>query len=130
MPSGGGWNAAATRLSRGELRTRCGGLGGAASEGSINTRRVLTAGDGTLNILEHVLQGRPEERDGNDDNDSDERDHDAVFDGSGALFFFAKANHKVCVERKHGELLSEYGWLVLHQHNHEASNRLLHSHAI
>jgi hypothetical protein len=34
------------------------------------------------------------------------------------------------VERKHGELLSEYGWLVLHQHNHEASNRLLHSHAI
>jgi hypothetical protein len=47
---------------------------------------------------ERVLQRPTKERDGDDDDDRYERDHDAVFNGSGAALLAAKTGRDVIEE--------------------------------
>lgn len=83
----------------------------------------LGGGGGELGVdrLEEAVKSAAQGADSDDNDNCDEANHDAVFDGGGTLFA-AEAALKVEAEgvngsdeRKHVVLLSEFGWLALHQ---------------
>jgi hypothetical protein len=61
---------------------------------------------GALDLDERVMQGAAEERDSRDDHDRYQRDHDAVFNGGGAVLVAAKTGSDVTEGRTHECLLN------------------------
>jgi hypothetical protein len=84
--------------------------------------RHSAALDGAGDALESGVELAAEKADGSDDNNCDEGDHDAVFDGGCALFVATDTGSSVREESKHFLLLSECWKLVLHQLCKKVSN--------
>jgi hypothetical protein len=84
-------------------------LAGAGTVRAVRTGyvSVSVAGNLALNVAEQLLKLAAQHCDGNDDDNGDEGNHNAVFDGRCTLFFAVKASGEAGVKSKHFELLSE-----------------------